>query len=126
MNKIKQAVTIQAVTREKVMKLLGLTEEQYGEYVIDHGLAYLRLHLGDNLMAKSLPQTALFWGWWRNHWHTVDMDFVDEVRKLTQAERGQYYDIVHAVEGFEFTPPRPVMQDAFKKITYKPKIVHQL
>lgn len=126
MSKLKQAVTIQAVTRMQVLKLLGLTDQQYGEYVMEHGMAYLRLHLGDNLMGKSLAETALFWGWWRNHWHSVDMEFVAAARQLNEVERGHYYDIVHSIHGFEFTMPRPVLQDAFSKITYQPRIVHQL
>jgi phage terminase large subunit GpA-like protein len=126
MTQIKKMVTLQTVTRLKVLKMLEVSELYYGDYLMQQAFAYLEEHMGGNIMCKTLSETAMFWGWWRNHWHSIDMLFVDEARRMTPAERMQYYEIVHSLKNFEFTPPTTVLRDAFLKINYQPLIIHTL
>jgi hypothetical protein len=124
MSHLKRQISIQQATRAKVMQLLDITELQYGSLVMDAAFAYLQLHLGDNPAKTELEQTGLFWKWWRNHWHDVDMEFVTEVKHMTTAERREWYTIVHNPETFQYTPQKSIMMDACK--TVKPLIKHTL
>lgn len=126
MSQLKEMVTLQSVTRAKVLRLIGITEPQYWDLLIDQGHGYLTNNHGDNVMYKALSESAMFWAWWRNHWHQQDMLFVDEVKKMSESERRQYYEIVHSLTDFTFTPPKNVLRDAFIKLNYQPKIIHHL
>jgi hypothetical protein len=124
MSHIKHQISIQAFTRLKAIKLLEITEQAYGEVVMNCAYAYLHSQLGDSVIGAELEKSALFWAWWRNHWHDVDMDFVNEVKHMDVAERNSYYAIVHNHQTFEYTPQKSILQDALK--TVKPLIKHTL
>ncbi|QTE37198.1 hypothetical protein J3L18_29525 [Mucilaginibacter gossypii] len=134
MNQIKQQITIQQATRQKVMHLLELTEVQYGSIVMFAAYDYLEAQTGDSSLTKTLQSNSLFWAWWRNHWHKTDMAFVTEcerlvvaddgIRKRDLAEKMQLYDAMHNPETFEFTPHASILNEAFK--TVKPLIKHIL
>lgn len=124
MSHVKRQLTIQQVTRQKVMQLLDITELQYGSLVMDAAFAYLHQHMGDSPSKNELSKTSLFWAWWRNHWHDVDMDFIQEVKHMSKAERNDWYAIVHDPATFNYTPQKSILQDACK--TVKPQIKHQL
>ncbi|WP_121812759.1 hypothetical protein [Mucilaginibacter kameinonensis] len=134
MSQIKQQITIQQATRQRVMHLLELTEVQYGSVVMFAAYDYLQMHTGDTTLTKALQSNPTFWAWWRNHWHKTDMAFVDEceslvvaydgIRKRDLDERMQLYDAMHNPETFEFTPHSSILQEVFK--TVKPLIKHIL
>ncbi|UOE48017.1 hypothetical protein MTO98_26760 [Mucilaginibacter sp. SMC90] len=134
MNQIKQQITIQQATRQKVMHLLELTEVQYGSVVMFAAYDYLQLQTGDTTLTKGLQTSSLFWAWWRNHWHKIDMAFVAEceglvvstegIHKRDLAECMQLYDAMHNPETFEFIPHNSILQEACK--TVKPLIKHTL
>jgi len=134
MSQIKQQITIQQATRQKVMRLLELTEVQYGSVVMFAAYDYLQLQTGDSALTKGLQASPHFWAWWRNHWHKIDMAFVDECERMVVSpeglhkrdltERMQLYDAMHNPETFEFIPHKAILQEACK--TVKPAIKHLL
>lgn len=124
MSLITRTITLQSVTAEKVQKLLNITPEEYGNIVLSHGIAYLRSQLGYNDFSYHMEADPMFWKWWRNHWHSVDMSFVDEAKSMTAADRALWYDTIHDVTEFAFTPPKVVMLPALKQLTQI--IKHQL
>ena len=110
----KQIVTIQQVTREKVMALLAWDALQLGNYQMQQAEAYLTTNIGaDSYAVQQIRQSASFWAWWRNHWHRRDMDFVEEVKHMDIAELRSYYHITHSVEAFNYTPHRAIMEHIF-------------
>lgn len=123
MSHIKQMVSIQTVTRAKVITLLGITEERYGTFLMECALEYLDGHLEGCVIGKELAKNSLFWAWWRNHWHDRDMEFVEECKKMSQRERNMYYEIIHNPQSFTFTPQKSVLLSA---LTPQPLIKHQL
>jgi hypothetical protein len=126
MSLVKQQISIQAFVRGKVIGLLGITEERYGNYQMQQGEAYLHEQLGSSLMGKKLAENALFWAWWRNHWHDVDMDFITEVKHMSRYEMQLYYETLHDDRSCEYRPHKAIIQDAIEK-SNNPKIIkHQL
>ena len=87
--------------------------------------AYLESQLGNATLGKELAANSLFWSWWRNHWHDLDLEFVDDCKKMSMSERREYYEIVHDLSGFEYKPHRAIMLDALKS-KHKPEIKHLL
>lgn len=126
MSHLKQQISIQAFVRGKVIALLGIDQLRYAEFQMAQGEAYLHDQLGDTLMGKKLAANALFWAWWRNHWHDVDMDFITEVKHMSRYEMQQYYELLHDYRACEYRPHKAIIQDAIEKST-NPKIIkHQL
>lgn len=126
MSLIKQQITIQAFVRSKVITLLGISEVQYGSFLMQQGLAYLNDAMEDTPMAKKLAENAMFWAWWRNHWHDIDMDFISEVKRMSRYEMQLYYESLHDYKTCEYRPHKAIIQDAIEK-SNNPKIVkHQL
>jgi hypothetical protein len=126
MSKLTEAITLQTVIRAKVLKMLGISELEYGDFLMRQAFGYLEEQLGNNIMCKSLSESSMFWGWWRCQWHNIDMLFVEEAKQMSESERWEYYKIVHAVESFDFIAPKSVLKDAFSKLSYQPRIVHHL
>lgn len=126
MSHIKKQISIQAFVRGKVIALLDITESQYGDYVMQQGLAYLEEQLGDAQMGKRLAENKLFWAWWRNHWHDIDMDFITEVKHMSRYEMQLYYETQHDYKAFEYKPQRAIIKDAIEQSTNPKLIKHTL
>jgi hypothetical protein len=126
MSHVKKQISIQAFIRGKVIDLLAISEVQYGDYLLQQGLAYLDEQLGGNIIGRELAANALFWAWWRNHWHDIDMEFVESVKHMSAHERQLYYEILHDHRAFEYRPQRAILQDAIKHINTPQIIKHQL
>jgi hypothetical protein len=126
MSHVKHVITLQSVTREKVIRLLGITELDYGNYLMEQANAYLEEQLGGLEMGKELAVNALFWKWWKNHWHDIDMDFLDACKHMSIKERNIYYRMVHDRSAFDYTPQRAILIDALKNKEYPKTIKHQL
>ena len=56
MSHIKQQISIQAFVRNKVITLLGISEVQYGDFVMQQGLAYLNAAMEDSPIVKQLAE----------------------------------------------------------------------
>lgn len=127
MTQVKHQLTIQAFTRGKVIALLGITDLQYGQYQMAQGMAYLDAQLGGNVLGRELAANALYWAWWRNHWHDTEMEFIDTVKRITDtSERRMWYELLHDVKSFEYKPQRAILQDALNKINNPETIKHTL
>jgi hypothetical protein len=126
MSHLKQQISIQVFVRDRVMALLGWDELAYNEYQMAQGMAYLDEQLGEDKIGKKLAENALYWAWWRNHWHDVDMEFIYEVKNMTQQERRLYYECQHDYKAFEYKPQRIILQDAIEKIKKQELIKHTL
>ena len=125
MSHVKKTITLQSVTREKILQVLAITDMQYGDLLMAKAFAYLQDQLGGGTLGKELSESSLFWAWWRNHWHDIDADFLTECERMDLNELREYYNIVHHPMGFEYTPHRAIMLDALKD-KHKPIIKHQL
>jgi len=119
-----QIKTLQQVTRCQVMKLLDWNDQQYANFQFESGYSYLKFWIGDDVWGFSeLPLTASFWAWWRNHWHKRDMDFINEAKPMSIAERRRSYSNIHNAETISFSPQKNIMEDAYAKMIYK--ITHE-
>ena len=114
MSHIKEIVSIQKFTRDKVKQLLGWDDLQYGEYQMQQADAYLEYQIGADVWGvQAIRETPQFWGWWRNQWHKRDMQFVEDAKGLAVNERVLYYEITHDAEAIDFTPQGNVLQHTF-------------
>lgn len=116
MSHVKEVLTIQKVTREKVMKLLGWDELQYGKFQMQQAEAYLDYHIGADVWGvQQIKETPGFWAWWRNHWHKRDMQFAEEAKSFSPAERVLFYEITHDAEAMDYTPHSVIMHHTFAR-----------
>ena len=65
--------------KQRICKLLGMTEEQYARHQYDTGLAYLQLYLhGTEPATRELEGNRIFWNWWKNLWALRDLRFLQD------------------------------------------------
>lgn len=101
------------VTRELVLRALGWDALQYGNFLFDSGIEYLRRYCGDDEeILSQFSRHQLFWSWFRNHWHIRDYGFIQDTKGLSQAEKLEYYKSLHNMQGFRYKPHRVVMDMA--------------
>ena len=116
MSHVQEIKSIQQFTRDKVMRLIGWDNLQYGQFQMAQAEAYLDYHIGADVDGvQMIRESAQFWAWWRNHWHKRDMQFVEEVKDMDEAERVLFYEITHDAEAIEFTPHSAIMHHTFAK-----------
>lgn len=77
--------TIAAVKKE-VLKVLSWKEEQYNDFVIDTGIAYLREMCQNDAHVQFFIGSRVFWNWWRNYWSNRDAGFLDTWMPFDDAE----------------------------------------
>lgn len=126
MTQVKHQITIQEFTRKKVIALLDVSELEYGQYQMAQGMAYLADQLGSNLLGRKLAANALYWKWWRNHWHDTDMEWLESIAFMNAAERRTWYELLHDPKDFEYKPQRAILQDALNNINNPEVIKHTL
>lgn len=68
----------EAALKQRVIKLLKWTDEQWAWFQYRQGLAYLEHYIpGDQYCFDKLSASKTFWAWWRNHWCNRDESFLD-------------------------------------------------
>lgn len=114
-NWITKVKTIQQANRAKVIRILGISEEQYWDKMLDAGTAYLTdiLKVGDCLV--DIMGADLYWKWWLNHWQKWDVVWLDEQKDESAWLREKLYDQLHDVSEYGFAPNKAILQDLFAR-----------
>ena len=118
---------IQCLTSEQlqatVMELLNWSAEEYSDFFLDRGIAYLNALLDDDKDAiRWLQERGSFWTWFRNHWTYRDQAFIeafmDDDEDFDPAFKASVYSDLHkaAVLACEIYPPRSVFGREFPTI----------
>lgn len=72
--------TIDNQLREQVQQLLGWSEEQYGQFVYDCGLAYMQYIAGEYPAVYSqIIRSEKFWNWWKRHWEQREKEYLERI-----------------------------------------------
>ncbi|MEO9475840.1 MAG: hypothetical protein ABJG41_09905 [Cyclobacteriaceae bacterium] len=78
---------------EQILSLTGLNQEELNELRFNTAYEFLRDIMGvDEYGLEVMPQTPLFWSWWRNEWFRVDERFLSNLRYDTN--QGDQYLIM--------------------------------
>lgn len=73
--------------QQQVQCLLHWDELQYGRFMYNQGLQYLRLYTqGDDGMMGCLESNRLFWNWWKMQWRLRDGIYAEDAAKLEQLQ----------------------------------------
>jgi hypothetical protein len=63
--------------KQRICKLLCMTDAQYAEHQYNTGLSYLQLYIRNNApIIRELEGNKIFWAWWRNQWAMRDAKFL--------------------------------------------------
>ena len=114
MSHITEVKTIQMVTRQQVLKLLGWDELQYGDFLMQQADVYLVTLMGaDSAGINKLKASQSFWAWFKNHWHRRNMRFVSSAKRLnSRIDREHLYILTHDGETINFKPHSAIMREA--------------
>lgn len=75
MSRAKLLQTIYSANREQVLEVLGWTNEQYYDFMLDMGMHYMADVLGMTIGdLKGGGKERMYWLWWVNHWNIHDCD----------------------------------------------------
>jgi len=63
--------------KNRVLRLCGITKEEYATAVFESGIAFLEHYTNyDEWAVSTISRTHQFWGWWENAWYNIDEIFV--------------------------------------------------
>jgi hypothetical protein len=115
----KQAATS---IKERVCKVLEITEEDYANKQYIQGLSYLQWYLPNHKHCrKILEADAAYWGWWKLMWNARDEVFLEnlehfdmemEIKQRLWRELHAAYNVIGDTK-----PPIQVTAILFKKKT---------
>lgn len=75
MSRAKLLQTIYSANKQRVLEILGWTEEAYYDLILDMGMKYMSEVLGmPDAQCMSLSKRRMYWLWWINHWNIRDAD----------------------------------------------------
>ena len=100
----------------EVLQELGWSEEHYGNFKLDMGIAYLENYLdGDRYMIDAFKASRAFWNWWRLQWISRERDYLDSREGLGRAYECEVYCEVHSPAFLlnDLEPSGAVMEDAY-------------
>jgi hypothetical protein len=88
-----------ALTRKRVERLTGITEDRQNMLLFDSGYDWLELTTGNDAQAlQHMPRTKEFWGFWKKTWHRVDIAFLRFVHDAhVQNNLVDYYNHFHRI-----------------------------
>lgn len=65
------------MVQQRIQKLLGITADQYAEYVWDLGLKYAYHYTNeDDEAVRFMTQCKSYWAWWQNQFDLIDEQFI--------------------------------------------------
>jgi hypothetical protein len=115
--------------QQVVMRVLRLSEEQYGTHVLEEGMRYLDLHMGTDRHGKAgrdaLVAMPEYWAWWTRQWHLRNETFVKEQELETWGQStGKWervllmrvYMEMHAADRLQMEVPKRVLRPAIKAL----------
>lgn len=103
MNTITKIEELQAEmqrTRERVLVLTGIRENDLSDMILDSGEEWLKLITHNDARAlQYIPRTREFWGFWRKTWHNLDLAFLDcsERCNLNRYQAETFYHFTHRI-----------------------------
>jgi hypothetical protein len=120
--------------KSDVMRLLGWSEFEYGNYKFEQGISYLNCFImpsyDNSPFAQSVKQdwinqlikTPMFWSWWKNQWAMREELFVNHVREFSPNERAEFllhgYHLIHdsRILSLDIHPHRIIMDETYHKM----------
>ena len=64
-------------TKDKVIKQLQISEQEYAQYQYEQGLEFLERYIpSDPAGIDFLQRSKTYWQWWKNHWFIRDRRFL--------------------------------------------------
>ena len=103
-------------------ELLHINELEYGQFIMDMGLKYLRVNMGLSEECIALLITdKIFWNWWKVQWYIREANFIEKVkvRNMPLNERVHIHSIVHSPGFLNNYPHRGVMEDTYAEMMGK-------
>jgi hypothetical protein len=88
MNNTKQFKSYMVSTKATVIKLLGITEKAYDEYLYDVATDWLLDHLhNDTLVVFDVMEHEAFWTWWRLQTYHRNDEWLKSVVHIKEPQR---------------------------------------
>jgi len=88
---------MQKTTQQQVCEILQWDELQYGEFIYQSGLQYLREYIKDESEAiiDHIIRSRIFWNWWKMNWQYRDQAFVKSspVKLQMKTCRAIYFEL---------------------------------
>lgn len=119
MSHIKQIQARNKAYKRIVLRLTGLTEDQYHDLQLDLARRYLEYMLGDDPMGIDyVYHSSQFWSWYLNRWNQADYrEIVPALYSLEKEIRAERYQLMHftlqLVSVRKPTIPQHVMNDLY-------------
>lgn len=117
--------------KELLLRVLRLTEEQYGEHLLTEGMAYLDLYMGTDHYGRAgrnaLVALPEYWSWWKRQWDLRNARYIEEqdlrvwgsvVGKWERSLLHQLYQELHAADRQEYAVPKRIMRPAIKALRH--------
>lgn len=105
-------------TRELVMALLEWDAEQYGNFVLNMAIDYLKRQCGSDAYGVStLLKSETFWKWWKNHWMLRDDAFLTiwaDCNNLLDVRNE--YEFLHCAANLNIYPNKKVLEASYAKM----------
>jgi len=88
------------MNKNKIMTLLGITEEDYNSLQFDLGMSYLGKICSAAVIRKELSYNELYWNWWKSQWNRIDEYFLEGMAVDRIDTKSQFYRLayIHYVE----------------------------
>lgn len=103
-----------AITKQRMLKLLNMSEEAYVDMQIDTAHDYLVKAVGcDDEMRQILMSKPMFWAWWRNHWAARDRHFLRMYARTNRADLRELYEQQHDIRQLCLRPNRIILEDSY-------------
>lgn len=115
MTHIEQQRKLNARNKQRVQKLLGWDELQYGWFQHDCGIEYLRWSLQlDEYWIDALIRVPQFWQWWINAWNLREQRmFLPHAQSYVPTERLKLYKQIHTYRFIDSHPSKKVLDEAY-------------
>jgi len=69
-------------TIDQISKMIGITEEEYCEFLFANGQAFLREYTESEKVAQAYSECMAFWEWFTNQFQLIDTQFIEQYHNL--------------------------------------------
>ncbi|MEZ5017376.1 MAG: hypothetical protein R2800_10015 [Flavipsychrobacter sp.] len=118
MSQIREMQNKHRAIAQKVMILMEWTELEYGAYMMQAGMEYMRyvLYMDDWAIA-FMSQSKLFWGWFRSQWYQREEHlFLPEATGMGHNDRMLKYKTIHSPIALSNHPHAHIMEETYSKM----------
>lgn len=104
-------------TRQRIIALLGWTEETLNNFYIDQAREFLRLfYQEDSFPIEAFYICDIFWKWWKNEWFMRDSSFLYHLNTVEGNRIENLYTYMHSAQYLNKKPQRPVMEQMMEVV----------